>query len=203
MSNPLARFAGYDLLNEPIAPDGKSLAAFYAQIIETIRAVDPNHMIFLEGGQLATDFSMFTKPSCKNMAYSCHIYQISGDGDQKLKGFQSFAVQQNRPMWVGEFGESKDDSWIDQKVTQFQQCSAICGWSFWTWKKVSGDTVGLVKVPASPGWLAIMRRVRYPWLQSILPLRTGLIHEEMNAFPDKMSDTNTADPQTLKALHLK
>lgn len=52
--------AGYDLINEPGAPNGRTLINAYAQIINAVREVDPDHMIILEGGEIAsTDFSMY------------------------------------------------------------------------------------------------------------------------------------------------
>ena len=43
--------AGYDLLNEAVLEDTKLLNAFYKQLIKTIRGVDRNHILFVEGNR--------------------------------------------------------------------------------------------------------------------------------------------------------
>ena len=77
--------AGYDLINEPAPPAGKDLVRLYQRIIRAIR-VDPNHLIIVEGGKFASDFSMFDKPLCENQAFSLHMYTWFGDDRKKEVG---------------------------------------------------------------------------------------------------------------------
>lgn len=48
--------AGYDLLNEPDAPEDSQVAELYRRWIPEIRRCDPHHLLFLEGNRYARDF---------------------------------------------------------------------------------------------------------------------------------------------------
>lgn len=149
--------AGYDLLNEPMAPGGTALVDLYHRIIAAIRAVDPQHLIILEGNKLATDFSMFSRPLTDNQAYSFHIYNWFGDDRAKrLAGYRALSVSQNLPVWCGEFGENNYEM-IRTTVHMFDAPeNGFCGWSFWTWKKAPTKFPGLVTVKVPPDWQAVM-----------------------------------------------
>ena len=191
---------GYDLLNEPEVSDKQALLALYGRLIKAIRQVDPDHVLFLEGTNSSTDFSFFTKASCANMAYSCHIYWWSGDSTSKFNSLQSLGQQQARPFWIGEFGEPLSYSWIHRKVQQIQERDAFCGWSLWTWKKVRGGPAGLVTEPVSDNWRDVMSRVRTPWLPSLSP---EVIAAGLKEFPELMKRSHDPDERMLKALNLK
>ena len=66
--------AGYDLLNEPNwdLPGGTALRNLYMQCTDSIRSVDPDHVIFIEGNWWANDFSGLTPPWDDNLVYSPH-----------------------------------------------------------------------------------------------------------------------------------
>ena len=68
--------AGYDLINEPNwnLPGGGPLRALYEDITDSIRSVDTNHLIFIEGNWFANTFTGLTPPWDNNMAYSPHKY---------------------------------------------------------------------------------------------------------------------------------
>ena len=62
---------GYDLLNEVNWPLGSNvLRELYIRITNEIRAVDANHILFIEGNGFANDFSGLTPPWDANMVYS-------------------------------------------------------------------------------------------------------------------------------------
>jgi len=76
--------AGYDLLNEPIAPSGQAQWITLAtQLISSIRGVDANHVIIFEPspGAIPEAFStmtpgiMATLLPIKNIVYSVHDYE--------------------------------------------------------------------------------------------------------------------------------
>ena len=54
--------AGYDLINEPNwnLPGGSLLRSLYEDITDSIRAVDTNHIIFIEGNWFANTFTSDT-----------------------------------------------------------------------------------------------------------------------------------------------
>ena len=73
--------AAYDLLNEPLpegtgaAPKYKAqLEPLYERVTHAIRAVDPRHIITLEGANWANDWSMFSNPFDSNLLYQFHYY---------------------------------------------------------------------------------------------------------------------------------
>jgi hypothetical protein len=51
---------GYNLLNEPGDPTGKTVKSFYDRTVAAIREVDSRHIILLDGNRYATDFSAFS-----------------------------------------------------------------------------------------------------------------------------------------------
>lgn len=71
-SNPWV--AGYNLLNEPADKQWARLLSFYDRIIPAVRAVDPEHIIFLEGNTFSMDFSGFEDKVWPNTVYSVHDY---------------------------------------------------------------------------------------------------------------------------------
>ena len=58
--------AGYDLLNEAVTRDTKALNTFYRRLIKTIRGVDRNHILFVEGNQWAQEIG---RASCRERVY--------------------------------------------------------------------------------------------------------------------------------------
>ena len=130
--------AGYDLLNEPAAPNDSLLVDIYQGIIDSVRAVDTNHMLFIEGNNYAEDFSMFTAPLDNNMAYEFHFYTwfiFSGQQDS-LMHFTTLSDTSGIPIWCGEWGEN-DYSKLDETKSYFDDPAfGISGSAFWTWKKV-------------------------------------------------------------------
>ena len=131
-----ATIAAYDVLNEPVtnAPYGRFLDtytpgydvlnALYRRVVGAIRAIDPDHIIFLEGDFFANLFDGLDAPFAENLAYSSHSYSIPGFGPgvypgqvggqawdkAKLRqwltdheGYQ-FAQKHQVPVWLGEFG---------------------------------------------------------------------------------------------------
>jgi hypothetical protein len=82
--------AGYNPLNEPTDQEHSRLLDFYDRIDSEIRAIDPDHILFLEyvrgcwslfdeltisGNNFGADFSRFgERPLIKNAVYACHDY---------------------------------------------------------------------------------------------------------------------------------
>lgn len=131
---------GYDLLNETVLPSGHSnleLRNLYLRLCQTIRQVDNNHIIFLEGSDWGNNFESLTPPILfgTNIAYSFHKYW----NPTTLASIQSFISMRNSfsvPLWLGEFGENSN-SWFYDTVKLIEDNSI--GWCFWTHKKL--DTI--------------------------------------------------------------
>jgi endoglucanase len=193
--------AGYDLLNEPDPRNGNQLRDLDQRIVSSIRQVDPSHLIIVEGSNFSTDFSMFEKPLCRNMAYSPHVYRFpwGGDSETRISGYNAIGHKQNTPLWIGEFGEDSRQ-WIDQRITQFKRYDAICGWDFWTWKKTVNGTAGLVTVRAPDRWKATLNWARYPFLPR--PAASD-VEKGMSEFLRTVSASHQPDKDTLIALQLR
>ena len=65
--------AGYNLINEPADPSREVLMPVYRRLYDAIRAIDPNHVLFLEGNRYSLDFDMFGEP-WPNVVYTTHDY---------------------------------------------------------------------------------------------------------------------------------
>lgn len=141
--------AGYNIMNEPCtntangdypynyyenySPRWEKMNSVYRSVVKTIRKVDPDHIIFLEGDGYAQFFDGLEAPFAENLAYSSHNYITAGFGpgaypgefrthradrmgdngywDRKkqvevFKNHQGtqYSDKFNVPLWVGEFG---------------------------------------------------------------------------------------------------
>ncbi|KAF7521915.1 hypothetical protein G7054_g12315 [Neopestalotiopsis clavispora] len=116
--------AGYNPLNEPADPEHTRLVDWYARVEKAIRAVDADHILFLEGNTYAMDFTRFPSEALPNCVYACHDYammgfpvpeQFEGTPEQKEKLRSQFErkaaymKQQNVPIWNGEWGPVYED----------------------------------------------------------------------------------------------
>ena len=130
---------GYDLINEPVLPDGISsmdLRELYIDITNAIREVDQNHIIYIEGNWYGTDFTNLTPPWDNNMSYSFHKYW----GDVTVNTIQSYLSMSsnfNIPLWLGETGENSNH-WYYEIVKLCEENNI--GWNWWTHKKIEKTT---------------------------------------------------------------
>jgi hypothetical protein len=144
---------GYDLLNEPIAPylDEASLNPFlealYRRIGAAIREVDTHHVLFVQGAQWASNFTMFGPPFDSNMALSYHMFWAD-PVRASIAPMLDAAIARNLPLWLGESGESTD-RW-NTRFVALQDRFGIA-WSFWTYKNLSTPSAVLSIQPIA-GW---------------------------------------------------
>jgi aryl-phospho-beta-D-glucosidase BglC (GH1 family) len=142
--------AGYDLLNEPTAgpagPTGgktkKLQWDFYDRLYHAVRAVDPDHMLFLESCWEPSDLPPPGQYGWENVVYEYHNYLWGHDADTQAQwafaDAKVAAVQAAGypvPTLVGEFtGFSNLDAW--EGILQRYNAA---GWSWTTWTyKVTG-----------------------------------------------------------------
>lgn len=142
---------GYDLINETnwgFEGEGGSengcgcnqnapLLALYHQIIDAIRAVDNNHLIFIEGNCWANDFTGLESLSeyDSNLAFSFHKYWTFNT-DQVITGLLEMRQRTQVPLWLGETGENSN-SWMTDMVMQMERLGI--GWSTWAYKQMDCD----------------------------------------------------------------
>ena len=129
--------AGYDVLNEPDAPSDSALLAMYNDIIDSIRTVDTNHLLFIQGKQFASDFSLFTSLPDSNMSFCFHFYTWFIPNSSipfYLNNYASLSINMNVPVWCGEWGQNIY-SILDTTLTCLQTPSyQIRGEAYCSWK---------------------------------------------------------------------
>ncbi len=127
---------GYDLINEPkwnLPPNNQPLRDLYIRLTDTIRAVDTNHIVFIEGNWFATDFNGLFPPWDDNMVYSFHKYW-NGNNQSAIQYLLNLRSTYNRPLWLGETGENSN-AWFVECV-ELMKANNI-GWAWWPHKKIA------------------------------------------------------------------
>ena len=129
--------AAYDLLNEPVLPWGKGpsvLRQTYETSIDSIREVDQNHIVIIEGNWYGNDHSGLLPPFDNEMVYSFHHYIGGIDDTNYIHQYTTNLQKQfNVPLWVGEVGENSN-TWAHNKKSFFE--SKNIGWSWWNFKSL-------------------------------------------------------------------
>jgi endoglucanase len=169
------RYAGnttvmaYDLLNEPATtqpyeePDWPALNGLYGRLITAVRAIDPHHIIVVEGDNCADKFQGLKLPTHDNIVISSHNYTGEGFGpgpypgvlygryrnravlrENLLKsGGPAYGREHDLPVWVGEFGSvyngprgERNDRLraLADEVSVLEE--AGIGWCMWNHKDV-------------------------------------------------------------------
>ena len=175
--------AGYNPINEPGDPTGEAIMPLYRRLYDAIQAVDPDHVIFLEGNRYSTDFRMFGEP-WENVVYTNHDYALPGfvDGgpypgvsrgqyvDKEVleKTFlkrSEYMLEHDVPIWVGEFGPVYPPDDTGSHPSRYEilrdqlEIYARHGvnWAIWTYKDMGLQGV----VYAAPD---------SPWTERIRPI---------------------------------
>ena len=148
--------AGYDLINEPFgAPSQLAIWNAYNGLYQTIRAVDPGHMIFMEGcwngtgtnGQaLNWQWDVLPPPAqfgWTNVVYSMHAYAgtitTSGEQAETDKQISDFAghLSWNVPCFIGEFNSHGIQTAWPYSIQQYDQ--SHMSWNDWSYKATAGS----------------------------------------------------------------
>lgn len=146
---------GYELMNEPVATYfeadydtlNAALLPLYERCIDSIRTVDPRHIILLGGAQWNGNFRIFTHlPSDPNILYACHRYGHPATEDGILD-FLQWQDSLNVPMCMTETGHASDEWYALQAATLRRH---DIGLLFWPYKKLGGSCWMHVGVPE--GW---------------------------------------------------
>lgn len=160
-----ARVAGYNLMNEPADESGEKVGPFTRRLVEAIREVDPDHVVFVDGNTYATDFSVFDEPF-DNAVYTLHDYVAAGLGrakvydrgaaERKFLERSAYARATGTPVLVGEFGpiytgDPGEDALrrriLADQLALYREHDA--SWALWMYKDLGRQ--GLVSVrPDTP-----------------------------------------------------
>jgi aryl-phospho-beta-D-glucosidase BglC (GH1 family) len=168
---------GYDLLNEPEAPDKEILNKVYQDITSAIRKVDEKHIIFLEGNLWGIYLDWIESPPDVNTAFSIHFYvpgsyAVEGNGTYPGFGYDKnvlreslqqridYAQELNRPVFVGEFGAvSRASNYLtyDAEVIELLEEHNL-GWNYWHYKNLKGysDTQAIYYTDNNNKYLQLM-----------------------------------------------
>jgi len=174
--------AGYNPINEPGDVSGAAIGPFYRRLHDAIRAVDPDHILFLEGNRYSLDFHVFGEP-WPHTVYTLHDYALPGlydggdypgtsrgtyvDRDVIEKTFLARTEYMRRtgtPIWVGEFGpvypgDPRGDAMRRQVLADqleiYRRHDA--GWALWTYKDIGLQ--GLVCAAPDSDYLQRIRPV--------------------------------------------
>ena len=141
---------GYDIINEPVTPEGyggQDLARFYGQIVPAIRAIDQNHILFIEGNYYATTFDYLYPPFDDNMVYAFHKYWNQTD-QGTIQYLLNIRNDYNTPLWLGETGENSN-VWFFETKELVENLNI--GWNKWTHKKLETITSPLSS-PTNPNY---------------------------------------------------
>jgi len=153
--------AGYDLLNEPWgAPKPEALLDLYDRIYRAIRAVDQQHIIFLEDRGPGTSMEELPRPRRQGwrfIVYQFHPYLFDKSDvaahrafvDERVRTYEAFATARDAPVLVGEFHpQGGNESW-QYYLTTFN--TRGMSWTVWTYKcsSRSGDW-GIVRTRVAP-----------------------------------------------------
>jgi endoglucanase len=144
---------GYDLLNEVnwTLPGNTQLKALYQEITNSIREVDTNHIIFIEGNSFANDFSGLTPAWDTNMVYSFHKYWSFNDTGS-IQWVLNLREQQNVPLWMGEGGENSN-VWFTDAIKLLEDNGI--GWSWWPMKRIE-TIVGPYSISFTEGYKKVL-----------------------------------------------
>ena len=159
---------GYDLLNEPNydfensgSPRGcnckenKPLLELHQRMIDTIRTVDKNHLLIMEGNCMGGNYngmeSLAEYDEERNVAFSFHSYWIENTPGA-VQGKLELRAKLNVPLWRGEIGENSN-TWFTDMVSLMDQLRI--GWANWPWKKIN-TLDGPVIIEPIPLWNKLM-----------------------------------------------
>ncbi|PAP77129.1 cellulase family glycosylhydrolase [Rubrivirga marina] len=141
---------GYDIINEPVLPEGVTRAElrdFYVRSRDAIRAIDPHHVLFIEGDFFANFFDGLTPAFDDNMVWAFHKYWSPTDPADMTR-FVELRDSTGVPLWLGETGENSND-WFHEVATWAVENGI--GWNWWTHKKIETVTSPL-SAPMQPGY---------------------------------------------------
>ncbi len=177
--------AGYDIMNEPVAPKINLLLKVYQETINIIRRGGDQHIIFLEGNKWAREVDFLKDIKGNNLGLSIHFYEpvefafnwlpdakypgeiLGKRWNRKaikkfLKRYADFAKTLKMPIFVGEFGVASrcnychgEFRWLKDVLPAFEEFGFH--WTYWTYKSVKGVDLpdGLFQLTDATGIIGI------------------------------------------------
>ena len=209
--------AGYDLLNEPWTDwfGEEKLPEEMEAIIDSIRTVDTNHMVIVEGDQMAHDFSQFeadwSEPYDDNLSFEFHLYydiSTKNEQDAKLDEWERFSKTIGAPTFCGEYGGMDYASNGFTRRLFDERGDWLSGHVFWTWKvaeqkpgssfngvKSENQIWGIRRIDVGPNWSTVIHYIGGASLNKPSPSKTRAgIEEFKKAF---LFENTTEDQEAI------
>lgn len=175
---------GYDLLNEPAMADWPLINAFYAETIAAIRAVDPNHVIVLEGDHFSMDFSGLAQFDDPQLALGFHYYPTVWHPEllqlpraerveriaEGLDRLAAIGERFQRPAFCGEFGYGRDNGGAALQMELLEDTLALLeerrlDWVLWCYKDI--HFMSMVSPRPDTAWRRLADAIALDWDQDI------------------------------------
>jgi hypothetical protein len=169
-------------MNEPDAADAVLLNRFYYRLVDALRSVDPDHILFLDGNGYGQEFSELDPPYDSNSVYSYHFYPeevlsrraypFKANGliydrnwlESMIAGRSEYMRHHNLPAWAGEFGcfyrGDESDSYTLPLMNDLLDLYEDYGhhWTIWTYKDIG--KMGTVYARPESEWMHLTQPVR-------------------------------------------
>jgi endoglucanase len=154
---------GYDIINEPNwnftgtnqngcdETSNAPLRALMMRVTKAIRAIDTNHLIFIEGNCWGNNYNGIFPLWDENMALSFHKYWNTNDVGS-IQTMLNYRTQYNVPIWLGESGENSN-VWFEEALSLIETNNI--GWAFWPMKKIE-NLAGVTSVTKPEGYDQIL-----------------------------------------------
>lgn len=210
---------GYDVLNEPfIVPQlfehvtnddematglyiegvGEKLNSFYKKVIASIRKVDKNHIIFLEGDYFASDFHCIHDIEDKQLAMTFHfyptvwypdLYEDTYSRDERKRKFEEVLVklmdnakELGYPILCGEAGYEIASNGFDKTKTMIEDTIELfhkykVPYTLWSYKDAA--FMGLVYPKSESPWMKFTDRIKEKWNHHMELVRAQSIVDDL------------------------
>jgi len=191
-----ATIAGFNVMNEPVtnapygrftdqySPDWNIINNVYKRVVKALRAIDPDHIIFLEGDYFSSRFDGLEPPFAENLVYSSHNYNSGGFGPGQYPGLiggegwdlekqrqvflshegTQYSQKHDVPLWVGEFGSAYNGPAseipdrlrsMDDQISVYEENHVH--WTSWTYKDLY--VMGWVQVDPESEYMSLIKPV--------------------------------------------
>lgn len=174
---------GYDVLNEPYLIDAPDLLTdFYRDVTTAIRAVDQNHILFLEGDHFAMQFDCIHEITDENTALTFHYYPTVWEPElfsdtyspekrqakfrEILDQIVSIRETFGRPILCGEAGYDIDKDNVIHSIRLLDETLALfnekqISWTLWSYK--DAQFMGICYPKSDSPWMQFVDRVHQSW----------------------------------------
>ncbi|MGA9590912.1 MAG: cellulase family glycosylhydrolase, partial [Salegentibacter sp.] len=149
----------YDIINEPNwtfeegknkngveDKENKPLKDLMVSITKTIRQVDQNHIIIIEGNGWGNNYNGILPPWDDNMVLSFHKYW-NYNNQEAIQRYLDYREKYNIPIWLGESGENSN-AWFTDAIDLMEKNNI--GWCWWPLKKLGSNNPLQIRI--NPGY---------------------------------------------------